>query len=227
MAAVALVAAAVMAVLWIGAQSRADDAATERDAVTAERDAAIDAAIESNAELQTVQDELEAARDAVDDAAGDVGPPSTSVDPSLVDVQALEERIDELTEEIEQLEILNEILATGPTNPNESADDAESDADPTTTSVDPPETSVDAPAAPDAPPISSGDVGDQISRLFRPSVLGSGQKTCVGDVVLNELGEQRVVETIASESPGDDEEFIEAIRTAAATCNIDITAILG
>ena len=75
--------------------------------------------------------------------------------------------------------------------------------------------------------MSADDIGDQLSSLFRSSVLGAVQKECLGQVMLNELGEQRVVEAIAAESPGDDDEFVQALRDAADFCNIDPSAIFG
>lgn len=74
---------------------------------------------------------------------------------------------------------------------------------------------------------SPDDIGEQISGLFRRSVLGAGQKSCLGQVKLNDFGEQGVVAAIATESPGDDDEFVEGLRAAADFCNIDPSAIFG
>jgi hypothetical protein len=115
-----------------------------------------------------------------------------------------------LSAEVERLEAENRALAAD----LEAAEAAAAEAEPA------PTTTVVASVSPD-------DVGDQISGLFRNSVLGAVQKSCLGQVVLNDLGEQRVVEAIAAESPGDDEEFVEAVRAAAAFCNIDPSAIFG
>ncbi|MEP6153083.1 hypothetical protein, partial [Ilumatobacter sp.] len=83
------------------------------------------------------------------------------------------------------------------------------------------------PPAPSPPSLSPDEIGDEVAGLFRPSVLGPGQKSCLGQVLVNEFGGERVVAAIASESPRDDVEFVEAIRAAANFCNIDPSAVLG
>lgn len=229
----ALLATAVMGLLWLGARSSGNDATIERDAAIAERDAANDATIDANAQMRTAQDELADTQAALDDASGAA---DQSDGPSPEEMQALEDRAEELSAEVERLEDQNEALAadletaitesaaTTVAEPETTAPSTSTTTTTTTTTTSP------AQPAPDttvAVPVSPDDIGDQISGLFRRSVLGAEQKSCLGQVVLNDLGEQRVVEAIAAESPGEDEEFVEAVRAAAEFCNIDPSAVFG
>ena len=75
--------------------------------------------------------------------------------------------------------------------------------------------------------MTADEIGEQVAGLFRSSVLGSGQKSCLGLTLFNEFGDQRVAAAIASGSPRDDAEFVDAIIAAAMNCNIDPSAVLG
>ncbi|MGB3733819.1 MAG: hypothetical protein WA964_02605 [Ilumatobacter sp.] len=225
-AATALVVAGVFALLWLGARSSESDTASERDAAIAERDAATQTYIDANAQLQTAQDELADAREALDDESGTVGEPGGA---TAAELQQLEDRTEELSAEVERLEDENEVLATdlaAAATPAVTTAD-EPDAATTTTTTATAEPADAAPATTAAATVSFEDVGDQISGLFRPSVLGTLQKRCLGEFVVEALGEERVLAAIASESPVDDEEFVDVVSAAAEFCLIDQSAIFG
>jgi len=210
LAIVASIAALVFGVLWIGASGSQNDAADERDLALSERDAAIARGIELNNELETTQDQLADA----------------STDTETDDLQA---EVDRLTAEVERLTEENESLR---------ADLAAAEAPPTTvppaTSIAPettvaPETSTATttvvPA--DSTPPSVDEIGEWLSSLYRSSVLGQGQKDCLGQSVLDELGPDRLGALLDTDDAGDDEELIDALRNAASACGVDPSAIFG
>lgn len=208
-----------MSFVWLDARKDGSDAVIERDAAIIERDAATDAKLATDAQLRTAQDELADARDALA-SASDVSDGSDV--PTPEEVEELRNEIEELSVEVERLADENETLAADLVEAQEAVEDAEVPPDETSTS------STDVPGDTIAvAPVSATEIGDQISGLFRPSVLGRGQKACLGQAVLDDLGEQRVVDAIAAESPDDDEEFVQAIRDAAAFCGIDRSAVFG
>lgn len=206
-----------MGVLWLGARSSTDDAIVERDAAIAERDAANDASIDANAQLQTLQDELDAARAELDD------PDGAAVESDDGELQELNDRIEELSAEVERLEAENETLAAGDAESTTTTEPVVLEPDLTTTTAVPATT----PATTESAPVSAEDIGDQIAGLFRDDVLGSIQKICLGQAVVDDLGQDRVVEAIAAESPGEDVEFVESLLDAADFCNVDESAIFG
>lgn len=218
----ALLLAGVMAFLWLDARNTGNDAAFERDAAITERDAANVANIESNAQLQTTEDELADARAELETASSSA---DGSAAASPEEVQELKDQVDDLSAEVERLEDENATLAADLEAAQSTTTVAAEPADTT-----PPTTTVPTDPAPETtvpPSVDSGDVGEQIAGLFRRSVLGSLQELCLGRAVLEDLGEARVVEALASESPGDDEEFVESIRAALPNCNIDPSAVFG
>jgi hypothetical protein len=217
LAAIASIAALVFGLLWISASGSRDDAVDERDLALTERDAAIATGIELNNELETTHDQLAAAEAAA--AAGETGADETEIG----DLQA---EIDRLTAEVERLTAENESL---------QADLAAGESPPTTvppaTSIAPettvaPETTT-APVPAEATPPSVSEVGEWLSSLYRRSVLGQGQKDCLGQTVLDELGAVRVVTLLNSDDAKDAEDLIDALRDAAATCGVDPSAIFG
>lgn len=208
----ALAIAGVLALLWLGSRSDADTALTQRDNAVVERDAAIAATIDADTALRASQDELADALTALEDASGsDARSGASDTD----ELQDLRDEVDELTAEVERLEAENETLAI---------DLADLEASATTT----PSTTTTLLPTPTVPPsVSPDDIGEQVGGLFRSSVLGDGQQSCLGQALLDVLGAQRVLEAIAAASPGDDEQFVDAIRSAASICNIDPSAIFG
>ncbi len=216
-----------MTLLWLGARGARVDAETERDAVTAERDAANDESISADARLQTALDDLAEARADLNAASGGAVATGQSDEEEL---DALSDRVDELTAEVERLEDENAALvsdletAAAPTTsvPAPGIEDTE----PVTTTTVPEDSDLDAESV-EEPAASPDEVGDQISGLFRNSVLGAGQQQCLGQSVLEELGDERTIDAIASETPGDDEEFVDAVAAAADACNIDPSAVFG
>ena len=209
LAIVASIAALVFGVLWIGASGSQNDAADERDLALSERDAAIARGIELNNELETTQDQLADA----------------STDTETDDLQA---EVDRLTAEVERLTEENESLR---------ADIAAAEAPPTTvppaTSIAPdttvaPETSTATTVVPaDSTPPSVDEIGEWLSSLYRSSVLGQGQKDCLGQSVLEVLGADRLGALLDTDDAGDDEELIDALRNAASVCGVDPSAIFG
>lgn len=242
----ALLAVGVVGLLWLGARSSVDDAVTERDIALAERDAANAANVDAGTQLRAAQDELDDARAALDGASA---PPSGTDQSTPDELHALQDEVDELAGQVGLLEDENETLAGDLADAEEAAALAESA--PSTNIVDPgassttlpdatlPPTSIPPTTAPattrvpaatvvePAPSMSPDEIGGQVAGLFRRSVLGDGQKSCLGQVLVNDFGEERVLAAIASESPRDDLEFVDAIRAAARFCNIDPSAILG
>ena len=191
----------VFGLLWLTAASARNDAESQRDLALDERDAAIDAGIEMNNELQTARDQL-AETDPADEA----------------EREELRGEVDRLTAEVDRLTAENEALSS----------DLDAATAPSTTAA--PETTV-APettaAPPDVEPPSVSEIGEWLASLYRPSVLGPGQEECLGQEVLDELGAVRLIEIVNSEDPGDDEDLVAALENAASACGIDPSAIFG
>lgn len=229
----ALVVALVMAALWLGARSDSSDAIIERDAVTAERDAANAARIEAENELQAALDNS--------DRTTQSGAGETASD----DIEVLREQTEELAAEIDRLEDERDELAAeleiaqaeSPTPaPVESttSDDTvvESSDEPDGATLPDDETNADtdgedADSGDSVTVTSPEDIGDAISTLFRDPVLGPGQELCLGEYLIEELGEERTIGAIESESPGDDDEFVDTLDDATDACGIDPSAVFG
>ena len=208
LAIVASIAALVFGLLWIGASGSRNDAVDERDLALSERDAAIARGIELNNELETTQDQL--------------------ADADTTEIDDLQAEVDRLTAEVERLTEENESLR---------ADLAAAEAPPTTvppaTSIAPettvaPETSTAATVIPaDSAPPSVDEIGEWLSSLYRSSVLGQGQKDCLGQNALDELGADRLGALLDTDDAGDDEELIDALQNAASVCGVDPSAVFG
>jgi len=218
LAVIASIAALVFGLLWITTSSSRDDAVQERDLALSERDAAIASSIELNNELETTQDQLAEA----DAAAASAGTPADDNGTDSTEIDALQTEVDRLTAEVERLTEENAALQ------------ADLDvAEPAPTTI-PPETTV-APetAAPttavqaDSTPPSVNEIGEWLSSLYRPSVLGQGQQDCLGQRVLDELGADRLGTLLTADDAGDDEGLIDALRDGASACGIDPSAVFG
>ena len=155
----------------------------------------------------------------------------------------LQAEVDRLAAEVARLEAETERLATDVTATSAVAPATTAAPDttiaPTTapsTTAAPTTTAAPATTAPTttAAPVgpieapSPGEIGDWLSGLYRSSVLGDGQKDCLGQTVLDALGGDRLsVLLSATAEPGEEDDLIEALRDAAASCGIDPSAVFG
>ncbi len=71
------------------------------------------------------------------------------------------------------------------------------------------------------------EIGEWLASLYRTSVLGVGQKECLGRTVLDEVGADRLGVLLTADDAGDDEALIAALRDATSICGIDPSAIFG
>jgi TolA-binding protein len=222
---VASIVAVLLVLLWMSAASGRSDAESERDLALSERDAAIETGIELDTELQATRDELAEAT-----ADGDNDQDETAaVDQS----KELQVQVDDLTAEVERLTDENAALqaaldaATTPETTTPETTTPPTAAPPATT-VAPATTAAPADTAPPAAePLTPDEVGAWLASLYRRSVLGEGQVSCLGQTVLAELGNDRLATLLNDEDAGEDDALIEALRDAAASCGIDPSAIFG
>ncbi len=223
---VASIAAVLLGLLWMSAASGRSDAESERDLALSERDAAMETAIELDTELQATRDQL--ANSSADGDGDDAQDEAAAADQS----KELQIQVDDLTAEVARLTDENAALqasldaATAPetTSP-------ETTTPPTTTpetTAPPATTAVPADTAPPAAePLTPNEVGEWLASLYRRSVLGQGQVSCLGQTVLAEVGNDRLAALLDDDDAGADEELIEALRNAASNCGIDPSAIFG
>lgn len=222
LAIVGAVAALVFGLLWISASGSRNDAVQERDLALSERDAATANGIELSNELRATKDQLADTEAALASAGStESGPADTS------EIADLETDVDRLTTEVDRLTTENETLR---------ADLDAARSAPETTIVAPttvaPETTVapDTVVAPTTETVlpSAAELGQWLSSLYRTSVLGSGQRDCLGQVVIDDLGADQLSEILNS---GDDaagnDILIASLRAAASTCGIDPSAVFG
>lgn len=220
-AVVGLLIAAVMAFLWLGARGESADRALERDTAIAERDAVNETKIANDAELETLRNDMTAAQEALADAQA-----TATNAPSPEEVAEAEAAIAELGTEIERLTQENEAL-------QEEAEAAAAATTTTTTTVAaeaaaPEETASTTVPAPEAiEPADPDEVGDQLSSLYRNSVLGDGQKRCLGDFVLGNLGNAETVTILDADDASENDALETSVREAAAFCGISTSAVFG
>ena len=226
LAVVAIVSTAVMAVLWLSARDDADEARAD-----AERSAALLAEAErgeadARAALEQAQTDLDAAS-----AEGDDTVDAAEIAALDEEITALEGENEALRSDVDALQTeLDEATAPAP----ESTDADETDvAETTTTTTTTTTTEPEPEPEPDAPAVDLGfDLGDPqqvgqfLGNLYRDSVLGSGQETCIGESVAAEVGDD-LGPILSSEDPGADDRLVTALTNAGDTCQIDPTAIFG
>jgi len=222
LAAVASIAALVFGVLWLNSSSSTDDAIAERDLALSERDMAIASGIELNNELETTRDQLADAEAAAATDDNEAGADTTEIDELQAEVDRLTAEVERLTEENASLQADLTASTTPPvTVPPETTIAPETTAAPETTVA--PTTAVPA----DVPPPSVDEVGDWLASLYRSSVLGQGQKDCLAQTILDELGGERLRTLLDADDADEDQPLIDALQNAASSCGVDPSAIFG
>ena len=204
-----LVAAAVTGFLWLGARGASSDAQSERDIAIAERNAASAENIELDARVRVAEDDVAEAQNALSAAESD-NDDTTPVDDNAI--TELQGEIDELAAEVQRLNEENAMRAA---------------AEPEVTEPEPePEPEVTEPEV-TAEPLSPRDLGRRLSSLYRQNVLGNGQQTCLGQVVINDIEADSISEILMSDDPGANESLTASLQNASAICGIDPSAIFG
>ena len=205
----AVIAAAVLAVLWVSALSSRDSAALERDvaqsAVTVETERTADAldlleatkvdleaALADNEQLVAELDATEADAAEAATAAARAAEAEAALDDMFVENETLVAEITALETSLSAFR------------------DASSSA------------AFDINTAPDL----ARYIGEQLSSSSRPTALDNAQTTCLGTAVVNDLGLETLGSGLASGASTDERtEVVEAIERAAAGCNIDPSSI--
>lgn len=207
--AIAVLAAAVLAMLWVSALSSQDTAITERD--TAQTAATVETERTADALdlLEATKVDLEAALADNEQLTAELG--ATEADST--EAAAATARAAEAEAALDDMFVENETLATEITSVETSllaSQDASSD------------TVFDINTAPDL----ARYIGEQLSSSSRPTVLGNGQTTCLGTALVNDLGLETLGSGLASGASTDERtEVVEAIERAAARCSIDPSTI--
>ncbi len=179
---VASIVAVVFGLLWMSAASGRSDAESERDLALSERDAAIETGIELNTELKATQDQL---ADSTADSDDDQD------DAALLDQsKQLQIEVDDLTAEVERLTDENAALqaaldAATTTETTHSRDDHPADDRAPGDHRRPGDHGRAARHRPARrEPLTPDEIGTWLASLYRRSVLGDGQITCLGQTVL-------------------------------------------
>ena len=206
---IAIVAAAVLAVLWVSALSSRDSAALERDVaqsavmVETERTAGaldlleatkvdLEAALADNEQLAAELDATEADAAAAAVAVARAAEAEAAFDVMFVENETLVAEIKALETSLSAFQVASSGAA------------------------------FDINTAPDL----ARYIGEQLSSSSRPTVLGNAQTTCLGTAVVNDLGLGTFGSGIASGASTDARtEVVEAIERAAAGCSIDPSAV--
>ena len=205
----AVIAAAVLAVLWVSALSSRDSAALERDvaqsAATVETERTADAldlleatkvdleaALADNEQLVAELDATEADAAEAATAAARAAEAEAALDDMFVENETLVAEITALETSLSALR------------------DASTGA------------AFDINTAPDL----ARYIGEGLSSSSQPTVLDKAQTTCLGTAVVNDLGLKTLGSGLASGASTDERtEVVEAIERAAAGCNIDPSSI--
>ena len=222
-ATIAVVLAVVFAFIGSTAAGRRDDAERERDLTVAERNDANATVIGLRDELAATKDQLAAAE--TSDAGG--GPDRAAE--LQTEVDTLNTEIDRLNTQIDTLQSDLDAATVPGSSPDTEAPDTEAPEtvtrDVSTPPTGPTPASSEPPTEPAASPV---EVGGQLSSLYGPSVLGTGQKTCLGQTVLDDLGSTQLSAILdTGDAARDDETLVASLGAAARTCNIDPSAIFG
>ena len=198
----------------------ADFFARKRHLALDERDASIARGIELNNELETTQDQLADAYAAAEaESAPDASTDTTKIDDHRAEVERLTADVERLTEENESLRAVLAAAEAPPTTIPPATAIA-----PATTVA--PETSTAKTVSPAVSvPASVSEIGEWLASLYRRSVLGQGQRECLGQTVQDEIGDDRLSTIRNADGAGDDQGLVDASRIAAATCGIDPSAI--
>lgn len=205
----AVIAAAVLAVLWVSALSSRDSAALERDvaqsAVTVETERTADALDL----LEATKVDLEAALADNEQLAAELD--ATEAD--AAEAAAAAARAAEAEAALDDMFVENETLVAEITALETSLSafrDASSSA------------AFDINTAPDL----ARYIGEQLSSSSRPTALDNAQTTCLGTAVVNDLGLETLGSGLASGASTDERtEVVEAIERATAGCSIDPSAV--
>ncbi len=233
--AVAVLAAVAMAVLWSTARGDARNIASERDALIEERDLATDVNVALNTKLQVAQAQLETAEEELVDALAAADPSAPAGEGDVADAT---NRVAELEAEVERLSTENETLAadlfatgTGsgdaPTTSSASAPPVFTAPATTTTTTEPAEVSSPETSEPSGEPLTPAQAGSQLAGLYRPDVLGPGQELCLGEVVSNDLGANRLTILLRGSDPASSDALRTSMEAAAAFCAIDPSAVFN
>lgn len=216
MAGLAIIAAVILALLWISARSSRDDVAAERDAARAE------ATAEAERTADTA-DALAASEALLSDAMADNEQLSAELTAAQADASEASEAMARLAEadaSIAALTEQNAELAADLATAEQALADAEA--------------TPDAPDAPDAPPAfdiaAAPDfaryIGEQVSSTSGPSVLGEGQTTCLGTALIDDIGFEAIGAGLnAGASTSENAAVFEAVERAALSCGIDPSAV--
>jgi hypothetical protein len=203
-----------MGFLWLGARDSSSDAQSERDIAIAERDAASAENIELDARVRVAEDDVAEAQDALSAAESD-NDDTTPVDDTAI--TELQEEIDKFAAEVQRLNEENATLAAAEPEPEPEPDATEPEPEPDATEPEPDT----------AEPLSPRDLGRRLSSLYRQNVLGNGQQTCLGQVVINDIEADSISEILMSDDPGANESLTTSLQGAATICGIDPSAIFG
>ncbi|MFT6390919.1 MAG: hypothetical protein ACJA14_000426 [Ilumatobacter sp.] len=222
-----------MGFLWLGARDSSSDAQSERDIAIAERDAASAENIELDARVRVAEDDVAEAQDALSAAESD-NDDTTPVDDTAI--TELQEEIDKFAAEVQRLNEENATLAAAEPEPEPDAtepDATEPEPEPEPDATEPdatepePEPDATEPEPDTAEPLSPRDLGRRLSSLYRQNVLGNGQQTCLGQVVINDIEADSISEILMSDDPGANESLTTSLQGAATICGIDPSAIFG
>ena len=207
--AIALLAAVVLALLWVSALSSRDTATTERDAAQA-------AATEEAERTADALDSLAATEVNLETALADneqLTAELAAAEADAAEATAATARADEAEATLAVVRVENETLAAEITT-LETSLSASQGATPAVV--------FDISTAPNL----ARYIGEQLSSSSRPTVLGDGQTTCLGTAVVNDIGLATLGSGLASgASTSESTAVVEAIERAAVSCSIDPSAI--
>ncbi len=229
--AVALLAAVVLALLWISAARSRDDAAAARDAARASAALEADRADVAEDELATAQADLEALRAANEQLAADL---ATAQAATAATATAAEEQAAEAEADLDALGVQNQELA------DEIDALQQSLADATAAGTTPDDAATSDAGAPPADEPTQADVafdiagapefaryiGETLSSRTGSSRLGQAESTCFGTAIVDDIGLDALGKGLhLAASSTDNDVVVGAMQRAATSCNIDLGLI--